>query len=166
MGEKLKEFILKNELFYECAKKYTFMYREFSSFNDCYEIFWNKKEKEWECSGDGYCCHNQNEAPIQKKNTLFLELTIEGFNWGTLFNRMEQQFIENLKEDMSEEDIDDLIENDYERYVQLREDFFNLNKQKIVDEWFEIKEENLQTYFLTQFNKLKELMFIKKIFVY
>jgi hypothetical protein len=166
MEEKLKQFILEDSQFLEYAKKYSFMYREFSPLVDYFEVSWNRKEKKWECEGEGYCCLNQNEEIPQKKNSLLLDLCIEGYNWGTLFNKMEQEFTENLKEEMGEEEISELVENDYERYVELREEFFNINKQKIIKEWFELKEDNLQTYFQNQFNKLKELLSDKKRIVY
>ena len=162
INEKLKEFILNDKQFYECAKKYTFMYREFSPLKDCYEIYWNKKKKEWESAGEAYCCRNQNEDVPQKKNVFLLDLTIDGYNWGTLFNRMETMFTENLKVDMTDEDINDFIENEYEKYVELREIFFNTNKQKIVDDWFDLKEQEMPSYFENQIKKLREVFLIKK----
>ena len=166
MEEKLREFILNDNFFFECAKKYSFMYREFSPFKDYFEVSWNKKEKLWECIDEGYCCINQNDEFTLKKNSFLLDLNIEEYNWGTLFNKMEQEFTEKTKKDMNEEELNGLIENDYERYVELREEFFNINKQKIIDDWFELKEENLQTYFQNQFIRLKDSVLTSKTITY
>ena len=162
----MKDFILRDKDFFDLAKRYTFQYREFSPYIDYLEVVWNRKEKDWEFGGEGYYCHNSNEQLPIRKNSLFLNLSIEGYSWGSLFNKMEEKFIENLKINMSETDIDELMEKDYERYSELRDDYFKINKENIVDDWFKLKEGALQNYIQNQFKSFKELFLNSKKIIY
>jgi len=137
MKEKLKDFILNDKSFFNLAKKYTFQYREFSSVIDYCHVRWNKKEKYWECLGDGYFCDDsENAIPGKKTNSFLINLSINGYTWSNLFEVMEHKFVERLKETMSEEDIHELLEEKYEEYTQLRDFYFKKRKYEIIDEWF------------------------------
>jgi hypothetical protein len=142
------------------VKKYTFQYREFSPYTDYCEIQWNKKQKEWKFI-KYYSHHQDNELPI-KKHTYFLDLTIDPYNWGTLFSQMEKCFNEHMKELLSEEEIKELFENNYDRYVEQRDEFFKEKKKEIIDDWFEFTEEKIEPYIDKTIRRLKERVLLKK----
>ncbi|MHA1150952.1 MAG: hypothetical protein ACTSR8_22250 [Promethearchaeota archaeon] len=161
MEEKLKKFILNNADFYNLANKYTFQYREFSSIADYCELKWNRKSKEWELIE--YYCHNVDlELPSKKKNTFYLSLSIPEYSWGSLFNEMERRFNENLDEMMGEEEKEEFIENQYEKYVQMRDLYFRDHKMTIIGEWFELSENSIFEYLNRELLRLRETILIKK----
>ncbi|MGQ4874207.1 MAG: hypothetical protein ACP6IY_09065 [Promethearchaeia archaeon] len=163
MEDRLKNLILNNKYFHSLLKKYTFLYREFSSIEDYCELKWNKKKQDWEILG--YYCHNINKPlPSKKKNIFYISLSIPEYNWGTLFSEMERRFNDYLCKTMGEEEIDEMIEKDYDRYMQLRDEYFRNNKIKIVNDWFKLTEDNVYEYINRELLKLREAYLIKKQF--
>ena len=160
MEEKLKYFILNNADYYNLANKYTFQYREFSSVADYCMVKWNKKSKEWEIID--YYCHNIDSELPNKKNIFYLSLAIPEFSWGSLFNEMERRFNENLDDTMSEDEKEEFIENQYERYVQMRDLYFRDNKMAIIGEWFDLSENSVFEYLNRELLRLRETILIKK----
>lgn len=161
MEEKLKQFILNNTDFYNLAKQYTFQYREFSSFADYCELKWNKKTKDWDLID--YYCHDVNEElPSKKKNIFYLSLSIPEYNWGSLFNEIERRFNESLDETMNEEEKEDFIESQYDRYVQMRDLFFRDYKTLIIGEWFDLSENSVFEYLNLEMLRLRETVLLKK----
>ncbi len=152
MENKLKAFILNNIEFYNLAKKYTFYFREFSATIDYCEIKWNHKTKEWEYVGE--LTYDQekdkDEKLLDKKNSFFLILSIPNYSWGTLFAEMEarhmKKFIEELKKTMTEEKINELIENEAEKYLESRNEYFRQYKIEIIDDWFKLDEKSIEEY--------------------
>lgn len=173
MKEKLKNFILNDKKFFNLAKKYTFQYREFSSVKDYCHVLWNKKDKCWECFGEGYFCdNNQTTLPGKKSNSFLIDLSINGFTWGNLFEVMEHKFVESLKDTMIEEDINELLEEKYEEYTKLRDFYFKKRKIEIIDEWFTFHEPlpsrsdklkgNVKDYIYQEIDRLEDEFLIKK----
>jgi len=156
----LREFILHDQEFFELAKKYTFTYREFSSMTDYCELKWNKKRSTWK--NKGYYCHDHSEGPPNKKNRFYLDLNVDGYNWGSLFNKMEFEFNEDLEKTMNEDEIEDLIQENYDRYVEFRDEFFKTKKAEIIDKWFKISEESAKDYIERELLRLREAIFEKE----
>jgi len=177
MKGKLKEFILKDKAFFNLAKKYTFQYREFSDITDYCHVHWNKKEKKWGCSGDGYICDdNQIILSRKKTNSFLINLSINGYTWSSLFEVMESKFVKSLKETMDEEDINKFIEEKYDDYAQLRDSFFKKRKLEIIKEWFGFYEslplgtdtlkDNVEEFINQELKRLEEQFLVKKTLSY
>lgn len=165
MEDKLKEFILKNPELNSLLQKYTFQYREFSDIEDYCELKWNKNVKEWELLG--YYCHNiKEELPSQKENAFYLNLSINEYNWGSLFNEMERRFNEMLNETMNDEEVDEFIDKNYKEYDKMRDEFFNNSKNSIIEAWFVLTEDSIFEYLHRQLLRLREAVLIKKIIVF
>jgi len=75
---------------------------------------------------------------------------------------MENKFNESLKETMEQEDVEDLVEKDYDKYLNLREEYFNKNKSVIIKEWFKFDEIKLEDYIKKEIYNLREMVRKKK----
>ena len=154
MEHKLKLFVLNNKDFFNLAKKYTFMFRDFTPFIDYCKICWNNVEKNWRFID--YHCHNQNKKLLQEKvNVFFLDLNIEGYNWGTLLGELDLRFEKFLEKNLVKEDID----KNSKKFKEIKTAFFNQNKEKIVDNFFKINEETIEEYFSKTLKKFREQRF-------
>ncbi|MHA1436960.1 MAG: hypothetical protein ACTSPD_05245 [Promethearchaeota archaeon] len=114
----------------------------------------------------GYYCHNQDKKLPDKKNLFYLNLNLIEYNWSSLFNEMETRFNKDLEKKMGEEELNDLIEKNYENYIQLRDAFFKKNKKKIINDWFILNEDKIQEYLERTLQDLKEAFFIKKKIIF
>jgi len=99
-----------------------------------------------------------------KKHTFFLKLTLPGYNWGTLFSKLEKSFCEDFIKERSEEELEYLISNDYDRYIQIRDDFFKQNKENLINEWFHLNEKSIEPYLETVFADLEHRILNKRKF--
>ncbi len=168
MENKLKTFILNNKEFYDLAKKYTFYFHEFSSTVDYCELKWNHKSKEWEFVG--YLNYNKeidkDGKLLEKKNSFFLNLSIPNYSWGTLFAEMEarhlKEFTAELKKTITDEQINELIESESEKYLDSRKMYFQAHKMEILDDWFKMDEKNMEDYINIAITNLRELLLTKK----
>jgi hypothetical protein len=150
MEQKLLSFILNNSDFFNLAKKYTFIYRDFTPFMDYCKIKWNREAKEFEFVE--YYCHNVNKKmPSVSVNTFFLDLNITGFNWGTLLSEVERQFekyLENLV-------IKGGIEKDGDKYKKLKNEYSSQHKDDIINRFFILNEETIKDYFMKTIKSLR-----------
>lgn len=161
----LKEFVLNNEDFFNLAKEYSFYYQEFSPYSDYCEVHWDKKSKKWDFIGHYRHSNEVSEKLPEKKNTFFLSLSIAPYNWGSLFSEMEFWFVKDLEKTMNQEEIDVLTQKNYDKYVQLRNDYFNKNKLLIIDNWFQLDETTISDYLKSEYERLTELILFKKMFL-
>lgn len=163
LKKELKNFISKDPDFYDLASKYTFQYREFSSVEDYCEIIWDKRKKKWRFKSYIEADQKQDTLPL-KKQVFYLNLSINGYDWGSLFCEMERCFINDFKANMSDREIEYIISNDYDRYEKAREDFFKNQKGNIIKNWFKLTEETLERYLEEQFERLEQRINLKKKF--
>ncbi|HEY0087907.1 MAG TPA: hypothetical protein VGB37_03630 [Candidatus Lokiarchaeia archaeon] len=154
--QQLKNFILTNKNFYDLAKKHTFSFRDFSPYYDDCAIKWNNKEQKWDF--EGYYLQDENKAlPSKSTEIFFLDLNIDGFDWGSLYSELYVQFQKYLTR-MNYDD----IKEDTEKFEELRRSYFNENKKWFIDNWFKINEENIDGYFKRMLKKIRALKFEQK----
>ena len=154
LEEQLKDFIIKNRDFYNLAKKYTFSFRDFTPYIDYCIVKWDKKRKNW--IFDSYYCHNQNKELSKKDANLFLlDLNIDGFSWGSLFSEIESRFELYMKNILNPDEVNP----NSEKYEILRKEFFDENKNKIIDDWFRLTEKTAVKYFERILSRLREEKF-------
>ena len=152
MEQNLLYFILNNEDFFNLAKKYTFIYREFTPFVDYCKIKWNLTDKKFEFVE--YYCHNKNKKMLQEEVLIFyLDLNIDGFNWGTLLSELEFQFERSLEENLEE------IDKSSARYKEMKSDFFQLKRDEIIYNFFKLNETTIADYFQKILKKLRHQRF-------
>ena len=65
---------------------------------------------------------------------------------------------------MDEDKIEKLVEEDYDKYIELRDDYFNKYKSEIVNDWFVLKEKTIEEYFERASIDLKKLVASRKRF--
>ena len=154
MEQKLKSFILSNKDFKILAKKFTFIFRDFTPYIDYCKIRWNREEKDWEFVE--YYLHNKNKKlPANKIDIFFLELNIDGLNWGTFLGELGLQFDQYLKKEFPMEEFD----KDSTKYKQLKKKFFEQHKEDIKDSFFRLNEETIMIYFMKTLKRLRHLRF-------
>lgn len=163
LKKELKKFILNDPDFYDLASRYTFQYREFSSIEDYCQIKWDKKKKKWLFVG--YLQIDKKEEALSLEKQIFhLNLSINGYDWGTLFCEMERCFIMDFKANMSDQEVEYIISNDYDRYEKSREAFFENQKGNIIKNWFKLTEDTLERYLEERFEELEQRINLKKKF--
>jgi len=154
--QQLINFISTNKEFYELAKKHTFSFRDFSPYCDYCAIKWNNKEQKWDF--EDYYRHDENKAlPSKSTEIFFLDLDIDGFDWGSLYSELDVQFQKYLTR-MNYED----IKEDSEKIKELRRNYFDENKKWVIDNWFKINEESIDVYFKRMLKKIRDLKFEQK----
>ena len=152
MEQNLLYFILNNKDFYNLAKKYTFIYRDFTPFVDYCKIKWNQADKKFEFVE--YYCFNKNKEMLQDEVHIFyLDLNINGFNWGTLLSELELQFERSLEESLEE------IDKNSVRYKEMKSRFFQLRKDEIIDNFFKLNNKTITDYFQKILKKLRDHRF-------
>ena len=154
MEQKLKSFILSNKDFRILAKKFTFIFRDFTKFIDYCKIRWNREEKDWEFVE--YYLHNENKKlPAKEVNAFFLDLNIDGFNWGTLLGELEFRFEEYLEKNLMKEE----FEKNSTDYKKFRKRFLEQHKEDVKNIFFTLNEETIKKYFMKTLKHLRRLRF-------
>ena len=154
MEQKLKSFIISNKDFRILAKKFTFIFRDFTPYIDYCKIRWNREEKDWEFVE--YYLHNENKKlPANKVNEFFLDLNIDGFNWGTLLGELEFRFEEYLEKNLMKEE----FEKNSSEYKKFRKRFLEQHKEDVKNIFFTLNEETIMIYFMKTLKDLRHLRF-------
>jgi len=154
MELKLKSFILNNNDFKNLAKKFTFMFRDFTPFKDYCKIRWIREEKEWEFGE--YYLHNENKKiPADRVNVFFLDLNIDGFNWGTLLGELKFRFEEYLEKNLMKEE----FEKNSTEYKKFRKRFLEQHKEDVKNIFFTLNEETIKIYFMKTLKRLRRIRF-------
>jgi len=152
MEQNLLYFILNNKDFFNLAKKYTFIYRDFTPFVDYCKIKWNQRDKKFEFV-EYFCVNENKKMPPKGTNIFFLDLNITGFNWGTLLSELEHQFEQSLEENLEE------IDKNSVQYKEMKNNFFQLNKDEIINNFFKINETTIADYFQKILKELRSQRF-------
>ena len=78
----------------------------------------------------------------------YLDLNIDGFNWGTLLSELEFQFERSLEENLEE------IDKSSARYKEMKSDFFQLKRDEIINNFFKLNETTIADYFQKNIKKI------------